>query len=61
MAALVKFIEKIKFILSPPRCYGCHSFLQQRDFFCENCFKQIPPLISHKLAVTATKSIIVYK
>lgn len=60
MVSVNKILEQLGYVFSPPRCYGCQCALAQRSFFCVDCFKKIPPIVSYKLAVTSTKSVTVY-
>jgi competence protein ComFC len=54
---ICNFVAKI---ISPPYCEYCRTFLKERTIFCFECMQKIKPIVSHSLAITATKKISVY-
>lgn len=55
--ALKKFVAAL---LSPPACAYCNRALSERRVFCDSCKKQLQPVVSQELAITATKTVKVY-
>ncbi len=51
-----KFLD----IIAPPHCAHCKTFLDERVPLCTKCLKQIMPIASTNVIMTATKSIKVF-
>lgn len=61
MHTLVKStFNYLSFLISPPFCSSCKTFLQKREIFCEYCFDLIKPVVSTSVSITAKHSMRVF-
>jgi len=60
MSIIKKFRQKIDFLISPPTCFSCKIFLEQREIFCKNCYSKISPIVSLNVEINSKYSMNVY-